>query len=75
MILTELEKKKINKMTGELYELATDIRKGHVELNSAREYNITARNIQNQYKVLFTNELDAITFLKESNLNENWSNN
>ena len=59
MILTELEKKKINKMTGELYELATDIRKGHVELNSAREYNITARNIQNQYKVLFTNELLA----------------
>ncbi len=59
MILTEDEKKKINKMTGELYGLAADIRQGHIELNRAREFNITARNIQNQYKVLFTNEMLA----------------
>lgn len=60
MILTEVEKKKINNMTGKLYELADDIRKGRVELNSAREFNITARNIQNQYKVLYANEMLAL---------------
>ena len=59
MILTEAEKKKINQMTGELYGLAADIRQGHVELNRAREFNITVRNIQNQYKVLFANEILA----------------
>lgn len=59
MVLTETEKKKIDKMTGELYGLAADIRQGHVELNRAREFNITVRNIQNQYKVLLANEMLA----------------
>ena len=59
MVLSENEKKKINAMTGNLYEMADDIRKGHVKLNTAREFNITARNIQGQYKILFANELLA----------------
>lgn len=59
MLLTEVEKKKINKMTTELYELAVEIRQGHIELNRAREFNITVRNIQNQYKVLLANEMLA----------------
>ena len=65
MVLTEVEKNKINKMTGELYELAADIRQGHVELNRAREFNITVRNIQNQYKVLLANEILAQTSEKQ----------
>ncbi len=59
MVLTEADKKKINAMTGNLYEMADNIRKGHVELNAAREFNITARNIQGQYKILYANEILA----------------
>lgn len=65
MVLTETEKKKINKMTGELYELAAEIRQGHIELNRAREINITVRNIQNQYKILLANEILAQTAEKQ----------
>ncbi len=65
MILNKIEIQRINKMTSDLYELADNIRKGHVELNRAREQNITARNIQNQYKILFANEILAQTAEKQ----------
>ena len=52
-------------MSGELYDLAAEIRQGHIELNRAREFNITVRNIQNQYKVLLANEILAQTTAKQ----------
>ena len=58
-VLTDSDVKKIDGMTKDLYELAQGIRSGHVELNRAREFNVTARNIQNQYKIKLAAEILA----------------